>query len=515
MTAGRRPAPAAHQEVAVVHISTPTHQAGGVAADRSDGGDRLVRPLPVLLISTYELGHQPFGLASPATWLRDIGADVRVIDMAVQDLPADALRAAELIAVYLPMHTATRLAVPILEEIRTVNPTAHVCCYGLYAPVNEGFLRKLGARTVLGGEFEAGLCALAKELAERPTDADPVAQRGPVIDLPRLTFRAPDRTELPTLATYAYLDLGDGRRKVVGYTEATRGCKHLCRHCPIVPVYNGHFRVVQRDVVLEDVRRQVAAGAEHITFGDPDFLNGPAHGMAIVRALHEEFPDITYDCTIKIEHLVAQRALVPELRDTGCLFVTSAVESVDPRILEYFDKQHSRADFVGTVRLFQDIGLTMNPTFVTFTPWTTPEGYLELLRVLAELDLVDNVPSIQYAIRLLIPRGSRLLELADIQQIIQPFDEERLFYPWDNPDPRMDRFYTDVMASVMAAQGEKASRRESYARVWDIATTLVHGAPQPLPAGLDRTAPSRPAPSMSEPWYCCAEPTPDQFRPSV
>jgi radical SAM superfamily enzyme YgiQ (UPF0313 family) len=503
-----------------VTISTSADGVGNVAMtmkpDNVDGD--LDRRLRVLLISTYELGHQPFGLASPATWLRDLGAEVTVIDTAVQDLPTVALRTAELIAIYLPMHTATRLAVPILEEIATVNPGAHVCCYGLYAPVNEGFLRKLGAHTVIGGEFEDRLCSLAKELAARPplgTPALPLAQHGNVIDLPRLAFRAPDRSTLPSLSTYAYLDTGDGRRKVVGYTEATRGCKHLCRHCPIVPVYNGQFRVVQRDVVLEDVRRQVRAGAEHITFGDPDFLNGPAHGMAIVRALHAEFPQISYDCTIKIEHLVAQRRLIPELRDTGCLFVTSAVESVDPLVLDRFDKRHTLAEFIDAVGLFREVGLTMNPTFVTFTPWTTPDGYLELLRVLAELDLVDNVPPIQYAIRLLIPRGSRLLELEDVQRIIKPFDEERLFYPWDNLDARMDQLYDDVMAAVMQAQGEKVSRRESYARVWDIASTLVYGHPQPLPAGLDRNAPGRPAPSMSEPWYCCAEPTADQFRPSV
>ncbi|QFZ24477.1 CUAEP/CCAEP-tail radical SAM (seleno)protein [Saccharothrix syringae] len=473
--------------------------------------------MPVLLISTYELGHQPFGLASPATWLRDLGAEVTALDTAVQDLPAEEIRSAELIAVYLPMHTATRLAVPILEQVRSLNPRAHVCCYGLYAPVNEVFLRKLGVATVLGGEFEEGLCALARRLAGEPA---PRAHRidlqiEPVVSLPRLDFRAPDRAMLPALADYAHLDTGTGGRKVVGYTEATRGCKHLCRHCPVVPVYNGHFRVVQRDVVLEDVRRQVAAGAEHITFGDPDFLNGPAHGMAVVRALHAEFPHITYDCTIKIEHLVKHRDLIPQLRDTGCLFVTSAVEAVDPLILDRFDKRHTRQEFVDTVHRFREAGLAMNPTFVAFTPWTTPHGYLHLLEAVAELDLVDNVAPVQYAIRLLIPEGSRLLELDDVRAVMGPFDEAALCYPWRNPDPRVDRLQEEVMASVMASQGQKATRRESFARVWDLATALAHGEPRPLPAGLDRDAPGRPAPSMSEPWYCCAEPTPDQFRPFV
>lgn len=479
----------------------------------------LVRPLSVLLISTYELGHQPFGLASPATWLGDLGATVTCLDTAVQDLDVDAVRRAELIAIYVPMHTATRLAVRMLDKVRTLNPSAHLCCYGLYAPVNEGFLRKLGAQTVIGGEFEEGLCTLAQRIAEEPAPADARPRRmlqvEPVISLGRQQFRTPDRSELPALSSYAYLDTGEGHRKVVGYTEATRGCKHLCRHCPIVPVYNGQFRVVQRDVVLDDIRRQVATGAQHITFGDPDFLNGPKHGMTIVRALHEEFPELTYDCTIKIEHLVKHRSSLPVLRETGCLFVTSAVESVDPQILQYFDKQHTRQDFIDTVRAFQEIGLTMNPTFVTFTPWTTPAGYLELLEVLAELNLIDNVPPIQYAIRLLIPQGSRLLELAQVQQIIEEFDEAALCYPWRNPDPKVDQLYADVMATVMQAQRDGVGRRETFARVWEVTSTACYGVATALPAGLDRAASSRPAPSLSEPWYCCAEPTDEQFAPSV
>ena len=137
-----------------------------------------------------------------------------------------------------------------------------------------------------------------------------------------------------------------GARRLVGYTEASRGCRHLCRHCPVVPIYNGQFRVVQPDVVLADMEAQVAAGAEHITFGDPDFFNGPTHAMKIVTALHAKHPAVSYDVTIKIEHLLHHRGLVPRLAETGCAFVTSAVESVDDRVLALFDKGHTREDFV-------------------------------------------------------------------------------------------------------------------------------------------------------------------------
>ncbi len=144
--------------------------------------------------------------------------------------------------------------------------------------------------------------------------------------------------------------------KVVGYTEASRGCKHTCRHCPIVPVYDGRFRVVPIDIVLADVRAQVAAGARHVTFGDPDFFNGIRHAMAVVHAVHAEFPDLSYDVTIKIEHLLAHADRLPELTATGCAFVTSAVESVDDDILERLAKGHTLADFERAVALCRDAG---------------------------------------------------------------------------------------------------------------------------------------------------------------
>ncbi len=253
----------------------------------------------VLLVSTYELGRQPFGLASPAAWLRRAGARVSCVDLAVDHLDDTAIQSADLVAIHIPMHTATRLAIPIAKRVKLINPHAHLCFYGLYAPMNEKYLRALGADAILGGEFESQLVALCERLANSEKSAS--TQSEPVVSLDRQNFITPDRTDLPALSKYARLERDGRPARVTGYTEASRGCKHLCRHCPIVPVYGGQFRVVQRDVVLADIRQQVEAGAQHITFGDPDFFNGPTHAIAIVQALHQKFPRVTYDATIKIE----------------------------------------------------------------------------------------------------------------------------------------------------------------------------------------------------------------------
>jgi len=465
----------------------------------------------VLLISTYELGRQPFGLASPAAFLRNAAAQVACLDLSVQRLDHDAVKHADLIALYVPMHTATRIALAVLDKVVELNPSAHICAYGLYAPVSAEILRRHGVHSILGGEFEEGLVALMRRLRAKLEAADAGAradagivgvetQAEPEISLARQRFLVPDRGDLPPLAEYAHLTAADGSRRTVGYTEATRGCKHLCRHCPVVPVYGGLFRVVQPEVVLADIEQQVGAGAEHITFGDPDFFNGPKHAAEIVGALHERHPDLTYDVTIKVEHLLAHADLLPLLRDTGCAFVTSAIESVDDRVLEILDKGHTRDDFVEVVRLFDAADLALQPTFVAFTPWITLDGYADLLNTLVELDLIDNLPSIQLAIRLLIPAGSRLLELPEVDDLVGEFDPISLGYPWDHTDPRVDELQQDIEALVEHA-GEDASRREIFAQAWELLRGhLDHPAAAlpPVPPGRSRPT----IPYLSEPWYC-------------
>ena len=460
--------------------------------------------LRVVLISTYELGRQPFGLASPAAWLRAAGAAVTCLDLALERLDEAAVAAADLVAFHVPMHTATRLAASFVDRITRINPNAHLCFYGLYAPVNEEYLRGLGAGTILGGEFEEGLVALTKRLSARDQPLLPARpQPEPTISLAKQRFLVPDRGHLPALQQYAHVKLPGGGARVVGYTEASRGCKNLCRHCPIVPVYGGRFFVVQPDVVLEDVARQVAAGAQHITFGDPDFFNGPTHAMRIVEELHRRFPHLTYDVTTKVEHLLKHARHLPGLRDSGCLFVTSAVEAVDDHILEIFDKHHTRQDFARVVSLFRETGLNLNPTFVTFNPWISLAGYRDLLTTLLELDLIGNVSPIQYAIRLLIPRGSRLLELPLVQEFVGEFDSAALAYPWTHPDPRVDRLHEDILAVVGGNQTDAEDRYALFARVWNL-TEAAREATASDPFALFSTGvlSREPIPHLSEPWYC-------------
>jgi radical SAM superfamily enzyme YgiQ (UPF0313 family) len=451
-----------------------------------------------VLISTYEMGRQPFGLASPAAWLRAAGWAVDCADVSREPLADDTIAGADLVAFYLPMHTATRLAAPIIARVRRLNAQARIAAYGLYAPLNADWLRSVGVDAVFGGEFEDELTAYAKTLSISSVSSMPsvVGISGARAPLPRLKFLVPDRRGLPPLGRYATLQRPDGTRAVVGYTEASRGCRHLCRHCPVVPIYNGQFRIVPPEIVLADVGSQVAAGATHITFGDPDFFNGPTHARRVVDGLHAAHPSVTYDVTIKVEHLLRHRDLVPRLRDTGCLFITSAVESIDDAVLARLEKGHTRRDFIDAVALCRSIGIVLAPTFVAFHPWLTLDGYCDLVDTIDDLDLVEHVAPIQLAIRLLIPEGSKLLELEEIRRLAPRFDAATLTYRWSHPDPRVDRLQEEIAARVGVRLTR--ARRGAFDEISAIAREYAGRPRAHAKPARDRAT----VPYLNEPWYC-------------
>ncbi|MSQ42234.1 MAG: radical SAM protein [Dehalococcoidia bacterium] len=489
----------------------------------------------VLLVSAYELGHQPLGLAAPAAALRAAGHEVRTLDLAV-DAPAPAvLRDVDLVAISMPMHTAARIGLAFARAARAASPAITIACYGLYAsPLHAQLVGPDRADLVIGGEYEAGLCALADRVAGRTARDAAIPGAGAIPLRTRPRAAVPDRRGLPGLDRYARVRRADGEH-AAGYVEASRGCAHRCTHCPITPVYGGALRLVPREAVLADVAQQVAAGARHITFGDPDFLNAVPHSLAIAEELHRRWPDLTYDATIKVEHLIDHAAVLPALRDSGCLFITSAFESCNDAILATLEKGHTAADLPVALRAAERAGLPVRPTWVAFTPWTSMEDLLAILDFVAEQGLVRHVQPVQYGLRLLLPPGSPLVERLAHEGRLGPFDGEGLTYIWRAVDARVDALQAEIAALVEAAAqpaaaagcdcGDDACARAAEPEDAAITFTRVRRAayaaagrepPPPLtaPAGTLAGAPAVViVPGLTEAWFCCAEPTARQLAP--
>jgi hypothetical protein len=454
-------------------------------------------PGEILLISTYELGHVPQGVAVPWAHLEQAGYAPAALDLAVDPLDLDRLQQARLVAVSVPMHTALRLGLAAAARIRALAPDAVLCFHGLYAPLNADLLLDAGASAVLGIEAGPELVALAGAV-ERGEDLSRFVHRGPDDAPPRAEPAVlPVRDGLPPLERYARLDRGDGSFPVAGYVEATRGCKHRCRHCPVVPLYQGRFFAVPEELVVADVAAQVEAGARHVTFGDPDFLNGPTHALRIARALHARFPDVTFDFTAKVEHLVRLPDAIRELAALGAAFATTAVESLSDRVLAALAKGHTRADALRVFALCREAALPLRPSLVPFTPWSTLEDHVELLDVLEAEGLLPGLDPVQLSIRLLVPPGSLLA--GDPGIAFDGLDPAALTWRWRHPDPRMDRLQARIAAEVEAAASAREEPLATIARV-----KVLSLAEAGLPHGHVRTlAPDqRRVPRLTESWFC-------------
>ncbi len=464
--------------------------------------DMVTREGGVLLISCYELGHQPLSLASPLAHLREAGFHPVAIDAALDEVDESAICRAALVAISVPMHTALRIGVRVARYIRAVNPQAHLCFYGLYATLNAGYLLREIADSAIGGEYEPVLVRLAQALAlGEPLESVPglsTVNRPALPSLRPPEFVEPVRQALPSLKRYAHLER-DGVAVPAGYVETTRGCHHTCAHCPITPVYGGRFVVVPREVVLADARAQIGAGARHLTFGDPEFFNGPGHGMRILRALHSEFPEVTFDVTIKIEHLLQHRRLLPELAELGCAFIVSAVESLSDQVLAHLKKGHTRADVDEALALVDAVGIPMRPSLLPFTPWATLEDYLDLLAWVAMNDLQEHIDPVHFSIRLLVPPGSALLDDPEAHDWLGELDEAAFTYCWLHSDPRMEELHHAVAEIAEHASAMKADARATFAQIWEVAHRVAGAPVPPLPRPVKRR--SRP-PRLTEDWFC-------------
>ena len=488
----------------------------------------MKRPGAILLISCYELGHQPIGLASPLGFLERAGYAPEVLDIAVETLDVDKAARAAFVGICVPMHTALRLGVHVATRLRDINPTCHICFYGLYASLNAEYLLQHHADSVIGGEYETPMVELVDSLTEethieiagvlRREGVESVQdnlQSKPLLrpsynkisaykrrnDFAGEPLAVPSRKQLLPLDRYAHLEY-DGIAHPAGYVEASRGCKHLCFHCPIPPVYEGKFSVVPKDIVLADIRAQVDAGAAHITFGDPDFLNGPKHALRIVQAMHEAFPNLTFDCTTKVEHLLKHHSILPELRDCGCIFIVSAVESLNDTVLENLQKGHTCADVFTVIELMKQVGIALRPSFVPFTPWETLDSYLYILDCVESKDLIDHIDPVQYTIRLLVPPGSSLLVQSAMQPFLGALDQESFTYRWTHPDPRMDELQKAVTVAVESASQIGEDACVTFHRLCNLAYTAIGREGSPIAFPMDFEPDRKRPPRLTEDWFC-------------
>jgi hypothetical protein len=363
----------------------------------------------------------------------------------------------------------------------------------------EGLAASSPTDATIAGEFEPGVVAWAG-------GGDP----GPAVQLGRFEAPVPDRSLLPELGLYTHLAVA-AELRLVGSVAASRGCSHRCRHCPVPVVYDGRTRPVAEDVVLADVDQLVSAGARHVSFSDPDFFNAPHHALRVLAAVHDRHPDLTFDATIKVEHLLRYPQALSQLAEAGCAFVVSAFESVSDHILGILDKGHTVADMSAAVIALRSHGIEIRPSWLPFTPWTTLDDLVGMIDFVVAHDLIANVDPVQYSVRLLVPDGSLLLAQPAMTAHLGGYDPARLGWSWAHPDPVVDRLQAEIAALVEAQVGQDQGR--TFDQVDALVRSYAPNAPERPARGAASVGPRGERGRLTEPWFCCSEPTEAQLAP--
>ncbi len=336
-----------------------------------------------------------------------------------------------------------------------------------------------------------------RELYDRPSLFRTLGMRGTLFAVPA--------GQVSLLLHGCALKLAPAQRKrLVGYVEGSRGCRHRCRHCPLPAVYDGRYRIVDLESILADLQWLTENGAEHVTFGDPDFLNGPAHARRLIEAAHSEFPDLTFDLTVKVEHILAHRSIWVEMAERNVVFVVSAFETVNDRVLAYLDKGHTVSELGQAVTVLREAGLVVRPSWLPFTPWTELSDLDDIFSFIAGQGLMGATDPVQMGIRLLVPEGSLVLSIPGARRrILGPYDFSTLTYTWQSPHPAVDELQRRVLAlAEEGSRGEMDPRSTLHAQ-WSAARRAIGRQPP----SLDEVDWEESVPGLTESWFCCAEPT--------
>jgi len=432
--------------------------------------------LKILLLSFYDLGKQPKIISELHKKLDNGFNQIDIVDYSIEEKNLT-LDNYDVLGIYASMHTASVLAEQYLRDRKLPNK---LFVFGLYANVfSEMFSNFQSIHSFDSDELESLL-----EVQLNPNYS--------------FKHSVPDRTILPSITDYSHIVDGSNNL-IAGSVETTYGCKHECTHCPVPIEFKGMFKTFGTEKIITDVTNQVEEGAKHISFNDPDFFNGPKHALKILQLLNEKHPSITYDSTIKVEHILKYPDYFQELKNLNMLFVISAFETTNDHVLNILQKNHSFNDLNKAVELSLENNIDIRPTWMPFSPWTEQNDLISIIKLIENYKLRETVDPIQLTIKLLVPKNSLILKRPEMKEYLLDYDPASFSYAWKYKFPNIDNIQNELFTYVL--QHESENEYTQYLGLVDILESHTNETLLNSEKYSQRIVPK-----LSETWFCCAEP---------
>ena len=433
--------------------------------------------MKILLTSFYDLGKQPKIIAEIVDRYNSAEIDFDFFDFSVEDQNID-LENYDVLGIYAPMHTATILSIEYIKDKILPNK---MFTFGLYGSVLEDFNSSI--RYIK--DIESDELALFLEINDDHQFS--------------LKNNIPNRQIFPDISNYAHLVDGSNNL-IAGSVETTYGCKHSCTHCPVPISFNGTFKTYSLEKIISDVENQVNQGAKHISFNDPDFFNGPIHALKILESLNEKFPSITYDSTIKVEHILKYKKYFKELSSLNMVFVISAFETTNDLVLSILEKNHTSNDLNNSIEISQDFGIDIRPTWMPFSPWTELNDLSNIVNLIEKYKLRETVDPIQLTIKLLIPKHSLIIKKPEINKYLGNYEKNSLSFKWEYENNDVEKLQSSLFDFIL--NNSELNEHKQYLGMVNIIekytdTKLLTNSSYDF----------KNVPKLSETWFCCAEPS--------
>ena len=433
--------------------------------------------MKILLTSFYDLGKQPKIIAEIVDRYNSSEIEFDFVDFSVENQNID-LENYDVLGIYAPMHTATILSIEYIKDKILPNK---MFTFGLYGSVLEDFNSSI--RYIK--DIESDELALFLEINDDHQFS--------------LKNNIPNRQIFPDISNYAHLV--DGSNNIIaGSVETTYGCKHSCTHCPVPISFNGTFKTYSLEKIISDVENQVNQGAKHISFNDPDFFNGPIHALKILESLNKKFPTITYDSTIKVEHIIKYKKYFKELSSLNMVFVISAFETTNDLVLSILEKNHTSNDLNTSIEISQDFGIDVRPTWMPFSPWTELNDLSNIVNLIEKYKLRETVDPIQLTIKLLIPKHSLIIKKPEINKYLGNYEKNSLSFKWDYENNDVEKLQSSLFDFIL--HNSELDEHKQYLGMVNIIEKFTD-----TELLKNSTYDFKNVPKLSETWFCCAEPS--------
>lgn len=412
-----------------------------------------------ILVSIFEGGYQPINALTGLAALHDAGHDTDFLDAYVDGYDIKKLSQYDTIILPVPLYDSLNSAIQLCKELKAAGCKAETVMFGQYATINAPYLSGRYADHVVSGEWEVPLVSLMNRKAGGTEPVVNVYSHGSTtpeqaVQMLKLrgTMAKPLRNMAPNLTKYPQPHLVTlmGTEKVVGGIELTRGCHHKCTYCSVYSAYDGKVLLGDVDQILLDVDVLVEQGMEHMTFIDAEFFNATRRSFDALNRIHKRHPSLTFDFTTRVDHILENRDRLTELRDQGVRVITSALEFPKNEVLKQVCKEVDVEDLKEAVRLVQEAGITLNPTFIMFNPWVTLEDFPRFHDFLVETNMENLVDPVQFETRLHLYKGSPLLKNDTVRAL--RMEEQEFHFDWFHPDERVDDLFRASVTPVEEGQ---------------------------------------------------------------